>query len=225
MDERTSANRSASLFKHPVLDKLTHTHIAVPLTIYFAGSAAILYRGLSHSCFTPWQGMMVFFAGILFWTFFEYIAHRYLFHMHTRTALRKRVQYLFHGVHHDDPRDKSRLAMPPAASVLILTALFFVIRLIMGSYVWAFLPGFVTGYSLYLIVHYAVHAYRPPKNILHILWVNHSIHHHKDDTVAYGVSSPLWDYIMGTAPLKTYQRKRHKGGNDSPTSAPGRLRS
>lgn len=204
------SENSAPLFKNPILERLAHTHISVPLSMYFVGCTALLYVGFSKNHFAPMEGLLVFFSGALFWTFFEYMAHRYIFHMGTHTALRKRIQYLFHGVHHDYPRDKTRVAMPPAASILILTILFFLIRLLMGHYVWAFLPGFVAGYSLYLIVHYAVHAYRPPKNFLNVLWIFHSIHHHKDDTVAFGVSSPIWDYIMGTVPDKTYIRKRGK---------------
>ena len=37
-------------------------------------------------------------------------------------------------------------------------------------------------------------------NFLKTLWVHHAIHHYKDDTRAYGVSSPLWDWILGTMP-------------------------
>jgi len=51
-----------------------------------------------------------------------------------------------------------------------------------------------------------IHAMRPPKNFLNILWIHHSIHHYKDDTVAFGVSSPFWDYIMGTLPKKIFKR-------------------
>jgi sterol desaturase/sphingolipid hydroxylase (fatty acid hydroxylase superfamily) len=84
---------------------------------------------------------------------------------------------------------------------------FFLLQLVIGNHVFAFLPGFVIAYSLYHFVHYAVHAYRPPKSFLKVLWINHGIHHFKDDTVAFGVSSPLWDVIMGTLPKKTCKRK------------------
>ena len=72
----------------------------------------------------------------------------------------------------------------------------------MGDFVFAFLPGFLVGYASYLFVHYIVHAYAPPKNFFKALWVNHSIHHYKDNTVVFGVSSPLWDYVFRTMPKK-----------------------
>jgi sterol desaturase/sphingolipid hydroxylase (fatty acid hydroxylase superfamily) len=198
---------TTALFKNPILEKLARTHISVPLTIYFVGSAVLLYLNFSRGYTSTLEGIGVFVLGLLFWTWFEYIMHKHIFHMLPTNKLKERIQYTFHGVHHEYPRDKTRLAMPPVAAVLILTVLFLVIRLIMGNYVFTFLPGFVIGYSLYLFVHYAVHAFRPPKNSFNVLWINHSIHHYKDDTVAFGVSSPLWDVIYGTMPKKTYRRR------------------
>jgi len=201
---------TTQLFKNPILEKLARTHISVPLTIYFVGSAILLYLNFSRAYTAVWEGIGIFFLGVIIWTWFEYFMHKRIFHMLPTNKIKKRIQYTFHGVHHEYPRDKTRLAMPPAASVAILTALFFLFRLIIGNYVYTFLPGFVVGYSMYLFVHYAIHAFKPPKNSLNVLWINHSIHHYKDDTVAFGVSSPLWDVILGTMPKKTYKRKKNK---------------
>jgi sterol desaturase/sphingolipid hydroxylase (fatty acid hydroxylase superfamily) len=199
---------TTALFKNPILEKLARTHISVPLTIYFVGSAVLLYLNFARGYTSVSEGIGVFLLGLVFWTWFEYIMHKHIFHMLPTNKLKERIQYTFHGVHHEYPRDKTRLAMPPVAAVAILTVLFFSMKLILGNYVYTFLPGFVIGYSLYLFVHYAVHAFRPPKNNLNVLWINHSIHHYKDDTVAFGVSSPLWDVIYGTMPKKTYKRKK-----------------
>jgi sterol desaturase/sphingolipid hydroxylase (fatty acid hydroxylase superfamily) len=103
-----------------------------------------------------------------------------------------------HGVHHEFPKDKDRLAMPPLLSITIATILLLLFRLVMGDLVFAFLPGFLVGYAAYLSVHYMVHAFQPPKNFFKVLWVNHSVHHYKDGEFIFGVSSPLWDYIYGT---------------------------
>ncbi|HRX00966.1 MAG TPA: sterol desaturase family protein, partial [Cyclobacteriaceae bacterium] len=131
-------------------------------------------------------------------TWVEYLVHRYLFHMETYTQFRAKLQYTMHGVHHEFPKDKERLAMPPLLSITISTILLFLFRLVLGDLVFSFLPGFLVGYALYLAIHYMVHAYQPPKNFLKYLWINHSIHHYKDGVGVYGVSSPLWDYIYGT---------------------------
>jgi hypothetical protein len=86
------------------------------------------------------------------------------------------MQYLIHGVHHEFPKDKDRLAMPPLVSVTIATVLLLLFRVILGDLAFSFLPGFIVGYAYYLSVHYIVHVYQPPKNFFKVLWINHGIH-------------------------------------------------
>lgn len=186
------------LFKNPILEKLSRTHISVPLTIFFFYSSGLLYWSVTHTSLNAITTVGLFALGIIAFTWVEYITHRHLFHMQTYTRLRARLQYTLHGVHHEFPKDKDRLAMPPLLSITIATVLLLLLRLVMGDFVFAFLPGFLVGYAAYLSVHYMVHAYQPPKNFLKMLWINHSIHHYKDGEVVFGVSSPLWDYIYGT---------------------------
>jgi sterol desaturase/sphingolipid hydroxylase (fatty acid hydroxylase superfamily) len=188
------------LFKNPIIERLTRTHVLVPISILSLYGIMILYYGAIHS---PLGGMYLtaaFITGLLTFSLVEYLVHRYVFHMETDTKAKEKIQYAFHGVHHEFPRDKDRLAMPPLVSFALATILLFVFRLIMGDYVFGFLPGFLFGYSLYLGVHFLVHAYQPPNNIFKILWINHGIHHYKDHERAFGVSSPLWDYIFNTLP-------------------------
>lgn len=194
------------LFKNPILEKLTRTHIAVPLTIFFSYAAGLLYWSVTHTSLSVWITVLLFFVGVIAFTWVEYNVHRYVFHMPTYTKFREKMQYTMHGVHHEFPKDKDRLAMPPILSITIATLLLFIFRLILGDLVFSFLPGFLVGYAMYLAIHYMVHAYQPPKNFLKYLWINHSVHHYKDGVGVYGVSSPLWDYIYGTMdhePTKT----------------------
>jgi sterol desaturase/sphingolipid hydroxylase (fatty acid hydroxylase superfamily) len=186
------------LFNNPVLEKLSRTHISVPLIIFFLYSTGLLYWSVTHTSLSAITTIVCFFIGMLFFTWVEYNAHRYLFHMPTYTKAKEKFQYTIHGVHHEFPKDKTRLAMPPLLSITISTILLLLFRLVMGDYVFAFLPGFLTGYAMYLSVHYMVHAFQPPNNFLKMLWINHGIHHYKDGLVVFGVSSPLWDYIYGT---------------------------
>lgn len=94
--------------------------------------------------------------------------------------------------------------MPPILSVTLSSIILGINYLIFDVNAKAFTGGFLFGYAAYLGVHYMVHAIKPPKNFLKILWVNHSIHHYKDDERAFGVSSPLWDLVFGTLPKKKY---------------------
>jgi sterol desaturase/sphingolipid hydroxylase (fatty acid hydroxylase superfamily) len=210
-DVRPKNSGSKKLFKSPVLEKLSRTHISVPLIIFFTFSTALLYWSVTHTSLSPWQTIGMFFLGVLTFTWVEYNMHRYVFHMSTYSKARVKWQYMIHGVHHEFPRDKDRLAMPPLLSVTIATILLLVFRVILGDLVFSFLPGFIVGYAAYLSIHYMVHAFQPPRNVFKWLWINHSIHHYKNGDVVFGVSSPFWDYIYGTMKdkLGTANGKEH----------------
>ncbi len=186
------------LFQNPILERLSRTHISVPLIIFFSYSAALLYWSITHTSLSAVTTVLMFLLGLLAFTWVEYNVHRYAFHMGTDTERKAKLQYTMHGVHHEFPKDKTRLAMPPLLSITLATILLLVFRLILGDLVFSFLPGFLVGYAAYLSVHYMVHAFQPPKNFMKALWVNHGVHHYKNGEVVFGVSSPLWDYIYGT---------------------------
>ncbi|WP_128548771.1 sterol desaturase family protein [Larkinella soli] len=186
------------LFDNPILEKLSRTHISVPITIYLVTSAVLGWYAFTYTQMSAgWIGFL-FFAGIFVFSLVEYATHRGVFHMDTDTPVKAKIQYTFHGIHHEFPKDKTRLAMPPAAAIFVGAALFGVTFLLLGEASYAFFPGFLVGYSGYLFVHFIVHAYPPPKNLFKKLWVNHAVHHYKSHDKNYGVSSPLWDYVFGT---------------------------
>jgi 4-hydroxysphinganine ceramide fatty acyl 2-hydroxylase len=200
--DRPDNNGSAQMFQNPILERISRTHISIPLILFFSISAVSLYYAITSTTISLGIGVLVLLAGVLVFTFVEYMMHRHFFHMEPDTPIKDKLQYAVHGVHHDYPKDKDRLAMPPFVSIAYALIFYGVFTLIMGDYALFFLPGFVMGYAAYLGVHYMVHAYQPPKNFLKVLWVNHAVHHYKDPDVAFGVSSPLWDFILGTMPKK-----------------------
>jgi sterol desaturase/sphingolipid hydroxylase (fatty acid hydroxylase superfamily) len=193
---------SAQIFSNPVLERISRTHISIPITLFLAISSVSLYYGVTATSIPFGFGLAVAMLGIVAFTFVEYMMHKHFFHMEPDTPIKDKLQYGIHGVHHDYPRDKDRLAMPPFVSAAYAAILYLVFTLLMGDFALYFLPGFLLGYSGYLGVHYVVHVYNPPKNFLKILWVNHAIHHYKNPDSAFGVSSPLWDYLLGTLPKK-----------------------
>jgi 4-hydroxysphinganine ceramide fatty acyl 2-hydroxylase len=200
--ERPDNNGSAKMFQNPVLERLSRTHISIPIILFLTVSVLSFYYAYTTTGIPLSLGLLVLMGGLFVFTFVEYMMHRHFFHMEPDTTVKDKLQYSVHGVHHDYPRDKDRLAMPPFISALYTLIFYAVFTFIMGEYALYFLPGFLLGYAAYLGVHYIVHAYQPPKNFLKVLWVNHAVHHYKDPDVAFGVSSPLWDYILGTMPKK-----------------------
>jgi 4-hydroxysphinganine ceramide fatty acyl 2-hydroxylase len=200
--DRPDNNGTAKMFANPTLERISRTHISIPIAMFLGVSTYALYYGISTTNIGFGYALLLILGGFLTFTFVEYLMHRYLYHMVPDTKWKDKLQYSIHGVHHDYPKDKDRLAMPPFISGLYAAILYLLFFFIMGEYTYYFLPGFLAGYAMYLGVHYIVHAFQPPKNFLKILWVNHAIHHYKDPDVAFGVSTPIWDYVFGTMPKK-----------------------
>ena len=191
-----------TIFENKLLEKLTRTHIAVPLVLFSIISSGLMIYGFQNEYVTALSAPLLFFGGLLSFTLVEYIMHRFVFHLNPKTEKQEKFAYKVHGVHHDYPKDKDRLAMPIPLSLTLSTGFFFFFKLFMGVHVFGFLPGFLMGYASYLWVHYMVHAFQPPKNFWKVLWVHHGIHHYKDPGNAFGVSSPFWDLIFRTMPKK-----------------------
>ena len=198
----SNENISPPLFGNKIIDAFTRTHIAIPVGLFFAYAIGLIYWTVTKTDLAIWQVITLFFGGWFVFTFVEYHVHKRLYHMdhHNFSEKRKEIAYKLHGVHHAFPKDKQRLAMPPAVSIIIATTLLVLLELILDKYSFSFLAGFLVGYASYLIVHYIVHIFRAPNNALKALWTNHAIHHYQSDQIMFGVSSPIWDYIYGTLP-------------------------
>lgn len=200
--DRPDNNGTAIMFDNPIMERISRTHISIPITMFLVLAAISFYYAFTGTSISLGVGILVMLAGYIFFTLVEYMMHKHFFHMEPDTPIKDKLQYSVHGVHHDYPRDKDRLAMPPFVSAAYAAISYLLFTLILGEYGLYFLPGFLIGYASYLGVHFIVHAYNPPKNFLKILWVNHAIHHYKDPDIAFGVSTPLWDFIFGTMPKR-----------------------
>ena len=198
--KRPKHKGSATLMKNPHLEKLTRTHIAFPLILFSGISVILIYYGIIEKGIQFPNIILLFSIGFFFFTLVEYLMHRFLFHLPVTSQKREKFVYTIHGVHHDYPKDKSRLAMPPLLSIILATIFFIIFRSLMGNYSFGFLAGFLMGYNVYLSIHYSIHAFQVPGNFLKILWHHHSIHHYREPDRAFGVSSPFWDLVFGTMP-------------------------
>ncbi|MBS1596618.1 MAG: sterol desaturase family protein [Bacteroidetes bacterium] len=196
--EKIHNKGQAQLFRNQYLEMLTKTHPLViwgmylPIIIYF------LYLSNVRFEFSLIRVVLTFFGGMLFWTFFEYLMHRFAFHAVADSERAKKFIYVMHGNHHHFPRDKERLFMPPVPSLIIASVIFSLMYWIMGKIVFMFFPGFILGYLLYGTMHYAIHAWNPPVKWMKPLWRNHHLHHYKNDHCGFGVSTTIWDRVFGT---------------------------
>ncbi len=198
------------VFKSDILEAFTHVHwitvplLWIPVVLVCLVIAAVSYVNARSG--VPWHILAGFVLGLVVWTFVEYCAHRFIFHLRPRTPWQERLVYLLHGIHHQQPHCKTRLVLPPLVSIP-MAVLFFglfhlVFALLLSASLWL-LPvfaGFVSGYIAYDIIHYVTHHTPVQGRAWKYLKKHHMLHHFKTPNARYGVSTPFWDYVFGTLP-------------------------
>jgi sterol desaturase/sphingolipid hydroxylase (fatty acid hydroxylase superfamily) len=196
----------AKIFNNPFLESLTKTNPITNIVVYGFSILLFSFYALMHVGLNVFLFLALFILGIISWTFAEYMLHRFVFHWVNDSKIIQRFHFIMHGSHHQFPRDKARLLMPPVPGLLMASLLFglfysvfYVIQI--PELCFGFFPGFFSGYLLYSFVHRAIHVKRPPKRFKHI-WLHHNIHHYKHPDKAFGVSNTFWDKVFGTMPPK-----------------------
>ena len=197
--KQSNKHQSIQLFKNPLVEKLTHVHPITPLIVWVPFISWMIFRVFAEGRLDAWSigGLMA--GGLFFWSLFEYIAHRFVFHFEGKDKVSKYIVYLFHGIHHEDPADPSRLVMPPVAGILIALPVFCLFQFVLGSFlVKPFFAGFLMGYLCYDYTHFAIHHFTPKTPFGRFLKQYHMTHHFVAPHTRFGVSSPLWDYVFST---------------------------
>ncbi|MFA7272405.1 MAG: sterol desaturase family protein [Crocinitomicaceae bacterium] len=194
------------MYENPILELLSLSGPKMMIVFHLiVATLSILFGNKIMYGFPIGRQFLLFFSGILVWTFTEYVMHRYVFHWVGKSKAGKAFHYAMHGYHHDHPTDYNRLFMPPVPAILLLSLFFGLFYIFLGPKAWYFTPGFEIGYLLYSLVHYAVHT-KMKFRFLIPLSLHHDIHHFRHSDKAYGVSSRFWDRVFGTLP----DQKIHK---------------
>ena len=196
--EKVHNKGQAQLFRSKYLEVLTKTHPVVIFGMYLPVIGYMLYYSKVSLAYSFTRIGLIYLGAIFSWSLFEYLAHRFIFHWISDNPSVMRFVYTLHGNHHEYPRDRQRLFMPPVPSVIISSFLFALFYCFMGNNTFVFFPGFISGYLMYGSMHYAIHAWAPPFKWLKPLWRNHHLHHYKNDELGFGVSSTLWDRVFKT---------------------------
>jgi sterol desaturase/sphingolipid hydroxylase (fatty acid hydroxylase superfamily) len=137
-------------------------------------------------------------GGLFVWTFSEYWLHRTLFHWVPRASWGPRFHFFLHGVHHDYINDRYRLVMPPAAAAVLAAMFYGLWWLLLGAWVFPFMAGKIAGYIAYDMTHYYVHHGHVRGAWFKRLRAHHMNHHHNKVERKFGVSTTLWDHVLGT---------------------------
>ncbi|MBS1515589.1 MAG: sterol desaturase family protein [Bacteroidetes bacterium] len=202
----SNRDETVRLFKNPVLEYFSHIHPITPVVVYLPVAAYCLY--LSYAAINPVNTAMFFVLGVIIWTIFEYSFHRWAFHYHPKSDTGKRIHFLVHGIHHDYPRDRTRLVMPLLVSAPLAILFYFIYQWSFGVYGFAVFGGFIIGYIAYDSIHFATHHMPMKGKIGKYLKEYHLRHHYNDEHTAYGVSNPLWDYVFSTVPPHIKEESR-----------------
>ena len=202
------SNVPIRLFKSDFLEFFSHisplavTILWLPVALFFLIRAILQAPDGTFPLSIP----LGFVLGLCIWTLSEYLLHRFVFHFQAKSERGQRITFLFHGIHHAQPQIKTRLVMPPVVSIP-LAALFYgffylVIVVLFKAAPWfgPVFSGFIIGYLIYDLTHYATHHFAMRKGYFKFIKRYHMQHHYKTPNQRYGVSSPLWDILFRTKP-------------------------
>jgi len=196
------------LFKSNFMEFFTHispvtvTVIWLPVAVFFLVLSIIQ----TPTGTFPFPVPLGFIGGLALWTLAEYTLHRFLFHMPARGEKMERIAFLFHGIHHAQPQCKTRLVMPPVVSIPLAALFFglffllFTVILKIPQWTYPLFSGFIIGYLIYDLTHYATHHFPMRSGYAKYIKRYHMQHHYKTPDKRFGVSSPLWDIIFKTKP-------------------------
>lgn len=189
------------IFENSFLEKFTKCNPRRAIIFYASMICSFLCLSVYYSRLTIWYTAGFYLAGLFAWTLIEYLLHRYVFHYNSYFPHAKKLPFILHEIHHEQTVDEKRLFISPVPGTIIALIVFGSWYLLIGEYAFAFMAGLSNGYLIYAFIHYKIHS-KPANPLFHRPWAHHAKHHFKYPDKAFGVSSPLWDILLGTMPPK-----------------------
>ena len=153
-------------------------------------SVVLLCAGLWRSNARPVGAILTMLSGLVLFTFIEYCVHRWLFHGAPQ------IMEQGHRKHHEQPLGYDALPffVPPLGLLAIAGVLVLIVPV---SFAFLLSGALAAGYSAYGLSHAAIHNIRF-RHPLSKRWAAiHHIHHYHPDK-NFGVTTPLWDILLGT---------------------------
>ena len=165
-------------------------------------SFTLISLATSDHVLTPVTMVGCMLIGLGLFTFIEYGCHRWLFHGGAQALERG------HWQHHLFPLGDDSLPffIPPA--ILAFSA-FLLAAFIQTGVALSLVGGLAAGYSIYGLSHIVIHRKQFRHAGLRRWAAAHHIHHHHPDK-NFGVTSALWDVILGTRYVPTRQHTRRQ---------------
>ncbi|WP_426701794.1 sterol desaturase family protein [Rhodanobacter sp. Col0626] len=168
----------------------TRTNYWAELGLDVALGLLLVAEGWRRHAGGPLVALLALGLGLFAFSFIEYFFHRWMFH--TRVPLFEQG----HRTHHEQPLGYDSLPFfLPAAVLLVLAGVF---ALIMPTGFALLMAGAITfGYVVYGLSHFIIHHVRFKQPLLRRWAGAHHVHHYHPGS-NFGVTTPLWDVLLGT---------------------------
>jgi len=167
---------------------------------FYAGVVLCLGLVAGLAGLFSWSTVPLLTIGLLSWSLFEYVMHRFIFHYDARSTLGRKFLYHAHISHHENPVSKSQISASLILGLPIGAVYWPLAWVVTGSWVaasWLFI-GLAAGFFSYKWVHFQCHHRRSRLRLLRYLRHYHLLHHYKTTELRFGVTSPLFDFVFGT---------------------------
>jgi sterol desaturase/sphingolipid hydroxylase (fatty acid hydroxylase superfamily) len=154
--------------------------------------AALFVRGVtSPESVSVAQALLLMACGLFLYSFTEYLAHRFLYHVMTSPFTKG------HGLHHDDP--KGLLGLPWYFPYPVIIGAYFLLSWGTGApgSVGLLMGAWWLGFVGYCAIHHSIHHYNFKWAWFKRLKAHHKVHHVREET-NFGVVSTFWDRVFGT---------------------------
>ncbi len=165
--------------------RLINSVVASPINYWLAFTSDVfglcVIGMISIQYFYAPQMIAVFVVGLLGWSFAEYALHRWFLHGNLRFAE-------CHTRHHWQP--KEACSVPAFTMQAVVAALWVGLAALMPlAYATWLIFGLFAGYNYYAMLHHAQH---------HLIRSDRHEIHHWDLMTNFGVTTSIWDRILGT---------------------------
>lgn len=172
---------------HPIFNLIA----VVPLGVYF---------GLNISA-SLWLAPILLLGSWLYWTFFEYAMHRWIYHGRYKNKFVREFVYSFHIYHHNNIEDPRVITAGPLMVIFFTFLLILPLFLIFpGAQGELSLFGFLVlvNYYFYEWIHHLIHKSKVNNFYMRFIRSYHMHHHERNWRSNFGNTTSLWDHLLGT---------------------------
>ncbi len=185
-------------------DLFAHPEMRMMLIIWPPIVVAFLAGALLAGDAPAWLLAIAVPYGFLAWTLIEYAMHRHVFHWQPEGRFWRWLAAPLgppHVRHHENPTSyRGAILIGQTPSLIVMGACFGLLLLApvpTGFACMAMAAGSV-GYVLFQSIHFACHMMPMRRGYWAMIKRHHAIHHYRDETVNFGLTTPLWDWVFGT---------------------------